>query len=650
MTNYKSNDNRFDGRCFLEDIEIKLEKRLEEIRQSLSDGQKEIDNMQEYYWENYTEMDEYGYEDYDNQQALLHQVNANNEKLQLKHRFEKMLDAPFFGRVDFMYDGDDEPEPFYIGIGNFAEKNGMQPLIYDWRAPVSSLFYDYDKGPASYEAPAGRLDGEILSKWQFKIQNGELVYAFESDTKIDDDILKKELGKTSIALHRIAYLLYHERDSLKSSNVLILSPNGVFADYISHILPELGEENIREMSFDLYAYKELRKGVSADCEDRYDQLERRMRFPDQESQDRFDWKQAKAFIGEIEGFLAVLEDRLIEFKEVYFRGMTLTEEEMIELFYFKFTETPLLNRMDAIKDYFIDSWETLNGRNISDDDQETLQMKFDKMYKTKDIYAIYNWMLEDCGCNLLPDVPYEKRKLPYEDVFPMLYLKYRLSGGNSTHKNIKHLVIDEMQDYSYLQYTILEMLFHCRMTILGDRAQTLDTKQQDVLRFLPKLLGREIRTIEIKKSYRNTLEIARYAEKVSGVSDLELLDRHGKEVVEKTFNTDTELLDELVCHLKCPGDFETAALITTTEEEAFDLSRLLKLRGINVSYVDRNSSAFKKGLTVTTFYLAKGLEFDQVFALRGAKENPLKNQAEYICATRALHELYVYEIADRLSK
>ena len=688
MTNYNSNDNRFDGRCFLEDAEIKLQKRLEEIGQSLSDGQKEIDNMQEYYWENYTEMDEYGYEDYDNQQALLHQVNANNEKLQLKHRFEKMLDAPFFGRVDFMYDGDDEPEPFYIGIGNFAEKTGMQPLIYDWRAPVSSLFYDYDKGPASYEAPAGRLDGEILSKWQFKIQNGELVYAFESDTKIDDDILKKELGtnsdvklknivrtiqkeqnaiirntkdrilviqgaagsgKTSIALHRIAYLLYHERDSLKSSNVLILSPNGVFADYISHILPELGEENIREMSFDLYAYKELRKGVAADCEDRYDQLERRMKFPDESAQNRFDWKQSKDFIGEIEGFLAILEDRLMKFKEIEFRGMTLTEEDLIQLFYYKFTETPLLKRMDAVKDYFIDSWETLKGRNISEDDQEMLQMKFDKMYTTKDIYTIYNWMLDDCGCDLLPEVPYEKRKLPYEDVFPMLYLKYRLSGGNSTHKNIKHLVIDEMQDYTYLQYTILESLFHCRMTILGDRAQTLDTKQQDVLRFLPKLLGREIRTIEIKKSYRNTLEIARYAEKVSGVSDLELLDRHGKKVVEKTFNTDTELLDELVCHLKCPGDFETAALITTTEEEAFDLSRLLKLRGINVSYVDRNSSAFKKGLTVTTFYLAKGLEFDQVFALRGAKENPLKNQAEYICATRALHELYVYEIADSLS-
>ena len=375
-----------------------------------------------------------------------------------------------------------------------------------------------------------------------------------------------------------------------------------------------------------------------------------MKFPDESAQNRFDWKQSKDFIGEIEGFLAILEDRLMEFKEIEFRGMTLTEEDLIQLFYYKFTETPLLKRMDAVKDYFIDSWETLKGRNISEDDQEMLQMKFDKTYTTKDIYTIYNWMLDDYDCDLLPEVPLQKRKLPYEDVFPMLYLKYRLSGGNSTHKNIKHLVIDEMQDYTYLQYTILESLFHCRMTILGDRAQTLDTKQQDVLRFLPKLLGREIRTIEIKKSYRNTLEIARYAEKVSGVSDLELLDRHGKEVVEKTFNTDTELLDELVCHLKCPGDFETAALITTTEEEAFDLSRLLKLRGINVSYVDRNSSAFKKGLTVTTFYLAKGLEFDQVFALRGAKENPLKNQAEYICATRALHELYVYEIADSLSK
>ena len=186
-----------------------------------------------------------------------------------------------------MYDGDDEPEIFYIGIGNLSETAGHRPLVYDWRAPVSGLFYDYDKGPAAYEAPSGTFSGEVVSKWQYKIRRGKMIYEFESDVKIDDEILGAELGskgevqlknivrtiqkeqnaiirntkdrimviqgaagsgKTSVALHRIAYLLYHDREIWKSSNILVLSPNGVFADYISHILPELGEENIREMS------------------------------------------------------------------------------------------------------------------------------------------------------------------------------------------------------------------------------------------------------------------------------------------------------------------------------------------------------------------------------------------------------------------
>ena len=226
----------------------------------------------------------------------------------------------------------------------------------------------------------------------------------------------------------------------------------------------------------------------------------------------------------------------------------------------------------------------------------------------------------------------------------MLYLKYRLEGGNHSHKNIKHLVIDEMQDYSYLQYTILASLFSCKMTILGDRAQTMDVRQQDVLKFLPWILGRDLHKIEMNKSYRNTVEIAEYAAKISGIKDLILLDRHGKEVVEQTFASEEFLLNAVQENLN--EEFETAALLTMTEEEALELNRLLKLRGAEVAYIDKNSSSFKKGLTVTTFYLAKGLEFDQVFAVRGKEQNPLRQQAEYICATRALHELYMYEIAD----
>ena len=181
----------FNGTWFLEFVTEKLKHCLDQVERSLRKGKEEIASMHEYYWGNYAEMDQYGYEDYDNQQALLHQVNANQEILKKRRRYRKMLDSPFFGRVDFRFQGEDEKEPLYIGIGNFDEGDGQTPLIYDWRAPVSSLFYDYDKGMASYEAPAGTVKGEICSKWQYKIRNGKMVYAFESDTKIDDEILKK---------------------------------------------------------------------------------------------------------------------------------------------------------------------------------------------------------------------------------------------------------------------------------------------------------------------------------------------------------------------------------------------------------------------------------------------------------------------------
>lgn len=666
---------------FLKEITDCLQQKIKELDEELSAGQQEIKNMHEYYWENYTEMDEYGYENYDNQQALLHQAHANEEKLSKRKRLTKMLESPFFGRVDFRYDGEEESETFYIGIGNFAPRAGMRPLIYDWRAPVSGLFYDYDRGPAAYDAPGGRMEGEITSKWQYKIKNGHMIYGFESDTKIDDEILKQELGsggdvqlknivrtiqkeqnaiirntedrilaiqgaagsgKTSVALHRIAYLLYHDRENLKAANILILSPNNAFSDYISHILPELGEEHIQEMSFDLFAYKEL-KEVANDCEDRYDYLEKKMKFQDSEWEIRFKEKQSASFIGQMEGFLAMLEEDLVNIRSFTFKGFHKTEEEIIHLFYFKFQTVPLLARMDAVMEYLIDEYETLRGKNISEEDMEALRETFQKMYVTTDLYEIYGWLLKDCGYPELSNAEYERRKLEYEDVFPMLYLKYRLKGSRK-HKNIKHLVIDEMQDYSYLQYSILSMLFHCRMTILGDRAQTMDSECQDVTKFLPKIFGRKIRKIVMNKSYRNTLEIAEYAERIRGGEGLELFQRHGKEVEEFHGLSMEEMLENIEKQVKSANaQYETAAVITMNESDAYDIYRLLKNRQIPVSYMDRDTSVFKKGMTVTTFYLAKGLEFDQVFAVLGRETNPLYKQAKYISATRALHELYVYE-------
>ena len=680
------------GSEFLPEVLGLIEKRLGEIDENIQAVRQDINSMNEYYWDNYTEMDQYGYEDYDNQQALKMQVNANQENWKMRRRLKRMLDAPFFGSVEFVYDGEDEPEDFYIGIGNFARERGALPLIYDWRAPVSSLFYDYDKGEASYEAPGGRMDGEILSKWQYKIRGGKMIYEFESDVKIDDDILKQELGansdtklknivrtiqkeqnaiirntkdkilaihgvagsgKTSVALHRIAYLLYHDREHLNSSNILILSPGGVFADYISHILPELGEENIQEMSFDLFAYHELRRNtgnqenvikmIAADCEDKYHQIEREIAGVDDADQKRYEWKQSVEYVQAIEGFLIELEDRLVDFEDVEFKGIHKSAGEIMEFFYEKYTGTPLLDRMGAVMEYFIDEVETLRGRSLNDEEQEIICRKFMNMYVTRDICQIYNWFLEDYGFPALPDMPPERRVLEYEDVYPILYLKYSLTAAGQ-HKNIRHLVIDEMQDYTYLQYVLLAKMFSCNMTILGDKAQTIGGKQQDVLTFLPKIFGKKVKRIVMNKSYRNTSEIAEYAKTTGGSKDIQYVARHGKAVERQTIKTLEKTCKEISGKLKLgEEEYETAAILTMTEKEAEHIYEIMHKLGAEAHYINRDSAQFKKGLTVTTYYLAKGLEFDQVFIVGGDRNNKMYQGYQYICATRALHELYVYD-------
>lgn len=680
-------ENIKNGREYLQYVLKCLNDRLAQADAAILEGEKEIEDMHEYYWENYTEMDQYGYEDYDNQQALFRQMNANEEQFRLRKRFKKMQDSPFFGRVDFRYDGDEEAETFYIGIGNLSESAGSLPLVYDWRAPVSGLFYDYDKGPASYEAPSGIFEGEVTSKWQYKIRKGKMLYEFESDVKIDDEILGAELGsngevqlknivrtiqkeqneiirntkdrimviqgaagsgKTSVALHRIAYLLYHDRENLKSSNVLILSPNGVFADYISHILPELGEENIREMSFDLFAYREL-KDIVGDCEDRYDQIEHTVLNP--KIQDICREKQSPEFVSKLDGFALRLEDELMNFRDVEYRGCTLSEKEIIDLFYFKFLDVPLLSRMHSVAEYFIDQVETLRDRDLSDEEREEVMECFRSMYETRDCYVLYSRFLEKEGYRPLPHCQIEKRRLRYEDVYPVLYLKYTLYQCRN-HHGIKHVVVDEMQDYSWIQYLLIHKMFPCRMTILGDKAQTMEDETQDVLKFLPKIFGKDIRKIVMNRSYRNTMEVAQYANHLTGIEDMELFERHGESVDERTFSSTEEALETVLEKwLNRREEFETEALIFLTEREAEHTFLYIEKRLKEIApeaenqlcYMNRDSQSFKKGLTVTTFYLAKGLEFDQVFGIfEEDRESGLQCQAKYITATRALHELHMY--------
>jgi DNA helicase-2/ATP-dependent DNA helicase PcrA len=342
----------------------------------------------------------------------------------------------------------------------------------------------------------------------------------------------------------------------------------------------------------------------------------------------------------------------MDFHDVDYKGFTMEESRIIELFYFKFSETPLLSRMESVAEYFIDEVETLRNADMVEEERELVMEKFLSMYETRDLYVLYSRFLKQEGFRPLRRVPLERRYLKYEDVYPLLYMKFSLLRQKENNV-IKHLVVDEMQDYSRLQYLILKKMFPCRMTILGDRAQTMEEETQDVMTFLPKIFGRNIRCIVMNKSYRNTMEIAEYANRISGITDMELFERHGAPVVEKRMPSVEAAFEEVLAKRKLGEDeFETTAVLFATEAEAGKAAEYLRERleaeGVDVknrfSYLDRNSANFRSGLIVTTFYLAKGLEFDQVFGIFSHKaKSPLMQQARYITATRALHELYMLE-------
>lgn len=706
---------------FLQEALQKLEIAIKELDEKLHLSNSEIDKIQEYFWENYNEFDEYGYEDAMNRQMLEMEINTTAGQKKLRKQYLKMLDSPYFGRIDFLYEGEEEPETYYIGIGNFTPKKAYMPLIYDWRAPVSSLFYDYDAGPASFVAPMGTISGEITKKMQYKIQKGRMIYSLESNLKIDDDILKQELslsadarlksivntiqkeqnriirnekdrilivqgsagsGKTSIALHRIAFLLYHHRNQMKASNILILSPNNVFADYISHILPELGEENILETTLDELAQKELKNIAS--METRYEYLERLLSLPEKEAslvRDMQEQKSSEAFTQSLFAFALMQEDELVELRPFTYGQIRLPEEELRKLFYQKFASIPLLKRMDAIAEYIVDANDTLsdagslraaddynmyedkdafdypddvmnpNGASAASKVSDPAQAKkrLHKMFDTTNILQIYNWFLADNGYE---EIDLQKKKLSYEDVYPVIYLKFLLEGVGK-YRIMKHLVIDEMQDYSYLQYCIIQMMFQCPMTILGDKEQSMEMDTSSLLSFLPQIFGHETRVMTLNKSYRSTTEIAEFAARLANLENFSCFTRHGAPVGTHIYHNDEDMVHAVLNRILSQKDSETKAILCKTMKEAVYLKDIIEQNQwisedeYPVNLLTSESEHFGTGITIMPFYLAKGLEFDSVHVAFADKSNypgKVHTQLLYIMATRALHTLDFYGV------
>lgn len=668
----------------LNEIQEVISGQLQGLETSLEKNREEIMEQKRYLWENIYELDPE--EIASNRVSISEEHDSYEFKEKRKRLLLKLQDNPYFGRVDFVYNGENEAEALYIGLGNLS-KDRLETLIYDWRAPISSMYYDFDIGKAYYEAPMGKIEGEILQKRQLKIRKGVLEYALNSDFKVDDEILQKELsgsgstkmrnivatiqkeqnsivrdqtssimlvqgvagsGKTSIALHRIAFLLYQNRKTLHSSEILVISPNSIFAEYISNVLPELGEQNISEVSFDEIAQHEL-KGICK-FETKYAQMEYIIGCNSEEDErlQRIRFKSSLVFLRELQEYVKYLEGNLITFASYTLNNYTMDAEKIKDLYGETFSAESIFGRLDKIGDRIADIYESDYNAVVSAMSRSEIKQNLHQLARTTNIVELYSEFIESIKekYSVLENNFVSDRNLMYEDVFPIVLLKFMLFGKQKSQFDmIKHVIVDEMQDYSMIQYELLHILFDCKMTILGDINQVVDKNNETVLDNIQEIFGEKVTVIKMLKSYRSTYEISEFCRKLCNLTDAESFERHGKAPVIyecRNYNDMVINIQNRMDHVNL-SEVATLVVICKTSAAAQKLYDALDETHKKSCYLmNKEDTDFHEGIIITNSYLVKGLEFDYVIVPEVTGEEYFSErdrQILYIASTRALHEL-----------
>lgn len=606
---------------------------------------------------------------------------ALGESVINKHkRLTKILAIPYFGRIDFLEKKENSKVmPIYIGIHTFYDPESRATLIHDWRAPVSSMFYDHELGEAGYRSPSGEIKGVISLKRQYRIRGGKMEFMIESALTVHDDILQKELssnaddkmknivatiqreqnqiirnedirtliiqgvagsGKTSIALHRIAYLLYTFRDSISSKDILIISPNKVFSDYISNVLPELGEETVPETSME-----QILSGV---LEHKYKYqtyfglVNELLEKPSSSLIDRIAYKASFGFISELDKFILHIENTYFKAADVKLTKYITIPAPFIEEQYLRFNRYPIRRRFDAMADYMLDMLKiqytftvTTTGRNLLKKEIRLMFAGNNDIQVYKDFFKWTN----NPGMSKMR----KGHTLEYSDLAPLAYLHLALEGNGNQPFRVKHLLIDEMQDYSPIQYKVIQKLFPCRKTVLGDAGQSVNPYGSSTAETIQKsLTASEI--MKLCKSYRSTFEITDFAQKIHPNAELEPVARHGEKPQILQFGSAVEELSGIMGLISTyrKSGYKSLGIICKTEQQAREMADMLKSYANDISFLSSQSSAFVQGIVITSAHMAKGLEFDEVIIPQTDERNyrsEIDKSMLYVAVTRAMHRL-----------
>lgn len=606
---------------------------------------------------------------------------ALGESVINKHkRLTKILAIPYFGRIDFLEKKENSKVmPIYIGIHTFYDPESRATLIHDWRAPVSSMFYDHELGEAGYRSPSGEIKGVISLKRQYRIRGGKMEFMIESALTVHDDILQKELssnaddkmknivatiqreqnqiirnedirtliiqgvtgsGKTSIALHRIAYLLYTFRDSISSKDILIISPNKVFSDYISNVLPELGEETVPETSME-----QILSGV---LEHKYKYqtyfglVNELLEKPSSSLIDRIAYKASFGFISELDKFILHIENTYFKAADVKLTKYITIPAPFIEEQYLRFNRYPIRRRFDAMADYMLDMLKIQYTFTVTTTGRNLLKKEIRLMFAGNNDIQVYKDFFKWTNN---PGM-FKMRKghtLEYSDLAPLAYLHLALEGNGNQPFRVKHLLIDEMQDYSPIQYKVIQKLFPCRKTVLGDAGQSVNPYGSSTAETIQKsLTASEI--MKLCKSYRSTFEITDFAQKIHPNAELEPVARHGEKPQILQFGSAVEELSGIMGLISTyrKSGYKSLGIICKTEQQARKMADMLKSYANDISFLSSQSSAFVQGIVITSAHMAKGLEFDEVIIPQTDERNyrsEIDKSMLYVAVTRAMHRL-----------